>query len=175
MHNLLHRVLTVLVLLASFVAASVPSFASSGDNVGDLFPNIRFKDEAGTEHTLADYRGKVVLIKFWGSWCGTCRQEWPGHQALYNSLRDEEDVVVLTISFAEPLSASKSYTDSMKYTTPLYHGSNLGIIKTVDGASFQPRGTPFNLLIDRDGVVNRKWIGRQPGATTDQIKQVLQG
>ena len=80
---------------------------------------------------------------------------------------------MVTVSFTESLKASKAFADSIGYDVPLYHGSNLGLIKTVDGPPFQPLGTPYNLVLDRDGVIRHKWIGRQAGVTSEMIKALL--
>jgi peroxiredoxin len=161
----------LLLAVTFFFCGSV--FAATGSDIGDTFHNIKITDEQGQPHALSEFRGKVVVAKFWGSWCGICAQKWPGHQALYNNLKDNPNVVFLTISFAEPLARSKQFAASRQYTVPLYHGSNLGLIKVVDEQPFQPRGTPYKLLIDRDGVIQQSSIGMQPGFTAEQVLGLL--
>ncbi len=168
--NHLFRIITAaaLALMVTFAPAR-----AAGSGVGDQFPNIRFVDAEGNSRTLEQFRVKVLVVKFWGSWCTICRAKWPGHQALYEQVRDNPDIEVLTIAFAEGFDAGRDYAASKGYTAPLYHGSRLGIIKTVDGEPFQPLGTPYNLVIDRDGVVRHKWIGNQEGVAVEQIQALL--
>ncbi|MFT5111631.1 MAG: peroxiredoxin [Parasphingorhabdus sp.] len=166
------KTLKALFIFALFTTTTMTQ-ASLGEAPGEQFHNIRFTDEQGNRHQLDEYKGKVVVLKFWGSWCGICQLKWPKHQALYNQLQEEKDVVFLTVSFAESLQKSQSFAHGMEYTVPLFHGSNLGLIKTVDGAPFQPLGTPYNLLLDRNGVIKQKWIGHQPGVTAEIVRSFL--
>lgn len=165
--------LTRLVLMTLPLIPGYNLLDATGAEVGDQFHNIRFTDEQGNQRQLDELRGKVVTIKFWGSWCGTCRKQFPKQQAIYDQLKSENDVEVVTISFADPLKTSKAWTDSIGYDVPLYHGSNLGIIKTADGPPFQPLGTPYNLGLDRNGVIQNKWVGRQGGVTADMVRALL--
>ena len=62
-------------------------------------PDFTLTDQFGVEHTLSDYRGKVVFLNFWATWCGPCQKEMPDIQALYEeSGGNEEDLIVLGVA-----------------------------------------------------------------------------
>ena len=63
-------------------------------------PDFTLTDQNGESHTLSDYRGKVVFLNFWATWCGPCRREMPDIQKLYESYGGNagEDLVVLSVA-----------------------------------------------------------------------------
>ncbi len=71
----------------------------------------------GTRFSLADYNGQVVLINFWATWCGPCREEMPALEAFYRKHR-ERGLVMLAISLDEPGDASAVREVMRAYTFP---------------------------------------------------------
>ena len=136
-------------------------------------PEIDFtlKDQYGNEHTLSDYKGKVVFLNFWASWCGPCKMEMPDIQALYEDTgMNEEDLVVLGI--ANPKSEEYPYNqdstveelteflDSNGYTYP--------VVMDTTGEIFEGYGIfsfPTTFMIDREGYV----YGYVSGAITREM------
>src|SRR5262245_19818474 len=71
-------------------------------------PSLELKDLEGRQHRLSDYRGKVVLINFWATWCGPCRDEMPSIQELKNKLAGRP-FVVLAVNLDEPESRIRGF------------------------------------------------------------------
>jgi thiol-disulfide isomerase/thioredoxin len=118
-------------------------------------PEIRFKDGNGNSMTLADYRGKVVLLNIWATWCGPCREEMPTLDRLQERLGGADfEVVALSIDRAGIGVVSEFYAEIGVQHLAKYideSGNAAGQLNAV--------GLPTTLLIDREG----REIGRHVG------------
>ena len=101
-------------------------------------PALELSDLDGKTHKLADYRGKVVLVNFWATWCEPCREEMPSIERLRASL-EGRPFAVLAVNLAEPESRIRKFLDAM----PLR----------------------FAVLLDRDAKVARAWQAKILPAT----------
>lgn len=120
-----------LVLLA---ALALPAPAQPlQDWKGGATPSLELGDPDGKLHRLADYRGKVVLVNFWATWCAPCREEMPSMEALRSSLQGRP-FEVLAVNVGEGAPAVRSFALKM-----LLH---------------------FPLLLDRDTSASRLWGAR---------------
>ena len=86
-------------LLLSWCAAAFAQLPSWG---GGPTPALRLQDLEGRPHALEDYRGKVVLVNFWATWCEPCREEMPSIERLRASLAGQP-FAVLAVNLAEPM------------------------------------------------------------------------
>ncbi len=102
---------------------------------------------------LADYRGRVVLLDFWASWCGPCRQSLPEYQ----KLRDEfprEDFEVIAITVDEDAADALKFLERHALQFPLPHDPEGRV-----AAAYQLLGMPTSYLIDRHGIVHSRHSG----------------
>ena len=76
-------------------------------------PALALKDLEGGAHRLSDYRGKVILVNFWATWCGPCRDEMPSIQELKDKLAGKP-FVVLAVNLDEPESRIRKFLSQMK-------------------------------------------------------------
>ncbi len=76
-------------------------------------PALALKDLDGGSHRLSDYRGKVILVNFWATWCGPCRDEMPSIQELKDKLAGKP-FVVLAVNLDEPESRIRKFLSQMK-------------------------------------------------------------
>jgi len=89
---------------------------------GGKAPGLVLKDLKGATIDLADYRGKVVLLNFWATWCEPCRDEMPSLELL--AQRHENDgVTVLAINYQEPVPAIRRFLEAQPVTLPLRHAT----------------------------------------------------
>ena len=110
-------------------------------------PELALEDLAGKRHNLADYRGKVVLVNFWATWCEPCRAEMPSMDRLRGSL-EGKPFAVLAVNLAEPLSRIEKFVDATPVRFPLLRDRDGSAAK-----AWQAKLLPASFLIGRDGRI----------------------
>jgi thiol-disulfide isomerase/thioredoxin len=121
--------------------------------VGAAAPGFELEDLQGNKVRLSDWSGQVVLINFWATWCGYCRQEFPLLQTFYGRYKND-GFVVLTVNIQETQEQVQRFIDETGLDLPVL----LDQAGTV-GASYRVRGLPTSFLVGRDGVVLDRHIG----------------
>ena len=123
--------------------------------VGDrkAAPDISGTTLTGEKLSLSDYRGKVVVLNVWGSWCSPCRAEAPGLEKVYESTK-AKGVQFLGINTRDPDEApALAFERSFEITYPsLYDPAGKLILKFPKG-SLMPQAIPSTLVIDRRGRI----------------------
>jgi thiol-disulfide isomerase/thioredoxin len=137
---------------------------------GVVTPALALSDLEGKPHKLADYRGKVVLVNFWATWCTPCRDEMPSIERLRASL-EGRPFVVLAVNLAEPESRIRKFLEAVPVRFPVL----------LDGDSrtaraWQARVLPATFIVGPDGVVRYQYFGELDWAKPeirDQIVKLL--
>jgi len=93
-------------------------------------PSFHLEDPGSNVHQLSDFRGKVVIVNFWASWCAPCREELPSMNRVRAALKQQE-VAMLAINLGEDLEAVNAFIDEFP----------------ID----------FTVLLDRDGTISQRW------------------
>jgi thiol-disulfide isomerase/thioredoxin len=159
---------TVLFVLTALLASLGPN-AHAADQVCDgarKKANLNFivKDIDGKEVRLSQYKGKVVLVNFWATWCKPCRVEIPPLSALYRDYKDP-GFVVLGVSVDSEVSAIRPFARVMKMSYPVLIGAGHEEL----GAAFGPfLGFPTSVLVKRDGAVCVRQVGLLSRAKLEQ-------
>ena len=128
-------------------------------------PDFVFPGLDGKTVRLADYKGKVVFLNIWATWCPPCREEMPSMEKLYKELKGE-DFEILAVSI--DASGAKAVAPFMKE----YHLSfpvlldPEGTIKTLYGTT----GVPESFIIDKEGMIEQIIIGPMDWATPDVVR-----
>jgi thiol-disulfide isomerase/thioredoxin len=155
------RMVAAVALMLPTIAISAPSVeaqAPAGFAVHESprpLPEIRFENSRGEAMSLADFRGKVVLLNIWATWCAPCRREMPTLERLQAELGGPDfEVVALSIDRNGPPVVKKFYEELGLRELGMY----------IDSSGKAPRelnalGVPTTLLIDREG----KEVGRLLG------------
>lgn len=123
--------------------------------IGDKFVDFTQLDTANRKIKLSDFKGKVVLLEFWGSWCGPCREENPSLLKIYNDYRAKGFEIFGVATETDKKQWIKAIkTDGLTWTnvTDLKGSSNKAAL--IYGVS----GYPMNFLIDRNGIIIAKEI-----------------
>ena len=134
--------------------------------------DLELTDQFGNTHTLSDYKGKVIFLNFWATWCGPCRNEMPDIQKLYEEYSAQgEDAEVVILGIAGPEigqeGSAEEIADFMEengYTYP--------VLMDAGGEMFTRYGIsafPTTFMIDKDGNV----YGYVPGQMTENIMRSI--
>jgi len=132
-------------------------------------PAFRVTDLEGRTTSSADWRGKVVLLNFWATWCGPCRAEIPDLIALQEKYRDH--LVVVGISEDEgPVDIVRRFAadQQINYQVAMATDEIHGIFKTIVAL-------PTTFVLDREGRMVQKHVGLLSRASTEAVTRVLSG
>ncbi len=122
----------------------------SSNGSADYSWQIRTLDGRATR--LEEFRGKVLFVNVWATWCGPCVSEMPDIQGLYNSLQKDSNVAFLLVSEEEDAPVRTFVTEN-KITAPVFISN-----ATMPGV-FESRGIPATFIVDRAGAIVHKRIG----------------
>ena len=112
-------------------------------------------DGQSLKRTLADYRGKVVLLNIWATWCGPCIVEMPTLEALHREFKGTDlRIVAVSIDQAETEEAINQFVKKLGLTFEVLHDPEGDITR-----DYQAMGYPETFVIGRDGVIRKKVIG----------------
>jgi peroxiredoxin len=156
------RILTSIALVA--VLALAGCYRGSRPNrIGEKAPDFSVKD---SDHTvsLSQYRGQVVVLNFWASWCGPCIEETPSLVQMQQRMRDK-GITVLAVSIDEDDAAYHRFLKNF----------NVNFVTVRDpeqkvSGMYGTFGWPETYLVDRTGVVRRKFIGPVDWTSPDIVQ-----
>ncbi len=133
----------------------------TGVKRGRRFPDLAFTDGAGKAHSIADWRGRVTIVHFWGAWCPPCMREFPILQRLQREIGTREEVALVMLQAREPFSASQAWARENGFgDLPLYDsgaGYQSTSLRLADGSQlpdrYFARAFPSTYVLDRHGLV----------------------
>lgn len=159
MHKLSHKLasatLAIVVMLLSLSASAV--------TLKEMAPDFTLKSLSGENLRLAEYKGQVVLLNFWASWCGPCRQEMPILDRLHHRYLDA-GFAVLGVNVEGEVAPAQEIVDKTSVTFPILIDAGQKVSEM-----YELEAMPSTIVIDRDGVVRYIHRGYKPG---DEAKYV---
>lgn len=147
----------LLMASAYFILKDVSSrsdFSAVPAQVNFPAPELTLTDTQGISHSLADYRGQVVLVNLWATWCEPCKQEMPALQSFYNKHK-EQGFVVLGINDGDPTADVLQFVRDYQLTFPIW----LDPTYIATEQAFKTLGLPSSFVIDRSGTIRLQWVG----------------
>jgi thiol-disulfide isomerase/thioredoxin len=152
-----------------------PDAAQAADTGGACMANAKparmdftLPDLDSNDVTLDSFKGKVVLLNFWATWCGPCKAEIPGFVELQAKYKD--DLVVVGFSVDDPADKARAFATEYKINYPILLGLGRDEVQDAYGPIW---GIPTSFLIGRDGKVCKKHMGIAPKAVFEKEIQAL--
>jgi len=157
-----------LLVLAGLVFAAAAGAAELKAWTGGATPPLVLQDLHGRTHRLADYRGKVVLVNFWATWCEPCRDEMPSIERLRQSLAGQP-FEVLAVNLGEPLGRIERFLEKMPLGFPMLLDRDTGVAK-----AWKARVVPATFLVGPDGRIRYVHYGELDWSSEPVRKRVAE-
>ena len=141
---------------AALLAVCVAAWAAGGELKpwgGGATPSLALRDLQGREHKLADYRGKVVVLNFWATWCVPCRVEMPSMQRLQDKLAGKP-FAVLAVDFGEGAPRVSEFLKKVpvRFTVLLDRDTSAA-------TAWKVKVLPTTLVLDREQRIRYSVVG----------------
>ncbi len=140
----------MLALAASLTAADLSKFKPWS---GGTLPALVLKDLNNKQHRLADYRGKVLVVNFWATWCAPCIEEMPSFERLAKRLSDEP-FALLTVNFGEKPSRITPFLKKIGVDVPVLVDADMKVSR-----AWVKKGLPTTYIIDADQNIRYQVLG----------------
>ncbi len=152
--------------IAAIVAAlSVALPAIAGAPTGPA-PAFTLASRAGQDVSLSQYRGQVVMINFWASWCGPCRQEMPLLESIYKKY-NKMGFTMLGVNVEPDSNAANEWLKATPVSFPILYDRDSKVSKLYDVA-----GMPSTVIIDRTGKLRMLHRGYKPGDENEYLDSI---
>ena len=159
--NLTAAIIVFLTITTLLVVGSLkqnsPFFQSANQapvRVGLPAPDFTFPGLDGEKTSLSDYRGKVVFVNIWATWCPPCVEEMPSMQKLYQKLKGENFEILAVSIDSQGAKVVAPFMKKYKLTFPALI-DYMSTIKRI----YKTTGVPESYIIDKDGILAKKVIG----------------
>jgi peroxiredoxin len=153
----------VLTLMVTVFAAT--SLASSGLE-GQMAPDFALKSSTGENLRLSEYRGDVVMINFWATWCGPCRQEMPLLDELYTRY-ERVGFSLLGVNIDDDSRRAMQMIEELGVSFPVLFDARKEVSKL-----YEVEAMPVTVLVDREGNIRFVHHGYKPGYEEKYLDQV---
>ncbi|HEY4717434.1 MAG TPA: redoxin domain-containing protein [Anaerolineales bacterium] len=159
-------------IAASRVTPGGLAQAQAAPQTGFLAPDFTLESFSGESVTLADLRGRPILINLWASWCLPCRAEMPAIQRVYDRYRNQGfQVLAINMTLQDNRNNARAFVDEFSLTFP--------ILLDVDGkvaALYRLRALPSSYFVDANGIIQDVVIGgpMDEALLASRVEQLLE-
>jgi len=152
-----------IVAIAASLAVALPALAAP---TGAPAPTFTLSSSGGSEVSLAQYKGQVVMINFWASWCGPCRQEFPLLESIYKKY-GRMGFTLIGVNVEPDSKAANDWLKQTPVSFPILYDKDSKVSKLYDVA-----GMPSTVLIDRSGKLRMLHRGYKPGDENEYLDSI---
>lgn len=159
-----------LLLIAAVAALALPApgavLARAPVQLGELAPDFALRSAAGPNLRLSEHRGQVVMINFWATWCGPCRQEMPKLEEIF-SRYERAGFALLAVNIDEDSARALRLAADLGVSFPLLLDNEQSVSRLYD-----VQAMPMTVLVDRGGNVRSVHYGYRPGMEQRYLDEV---
>lgn len=159
--------LILIVTILPFVTLAQTD-ATTLTKIGDTLPAFSFQIEKGKTVDISDYKGKLILINLFATWCPPCNIELPEIQKLlWNKQKDNPNFAFFVFGREEGWEKLEPYKKAKGFTFPILPDVDRGIFK-----QFATQGIPRNILVDETGKIIYQSIGYEEKEFKEMLKMI---
>jgi peroxiredoxin len=147
-------------------AAGVAAANTATVIVGSEAPDFALRSAAGANLRLSEYRGQVVMINFWATWCGPCRQEMPKLDEIF-ARYEAAGFTLLGVNIDEDSARAQRLADELGVSFPLLFDDEQSVSRRYD-----VQAMPMTVMVDRSGTVRSVHYGYRPGMEQRYLDEV---
>lgn len=141
--------------------------------IGDYVDNFKAKDVNGNIVQLDDFKGKIILLDFWASWCAPCRVQIREELSDLHKKYKDKNVVIINYSLDEESAEQKWKDASVKEGIDWVNISNLKGFNDIVARKYNVSGVPNTFLINEKGIIVKSFIGYKKGAVEKELKKLF--
>jgi thiol-disulfide isomerase/thioredoxin len=159
-----HRIAAILTPLAATLLLTLP--ASGAGPASGPAPQFTLDARGGSKISLTQYKGQVVMLNFWASWCGPCRQEMPLLENIYKKY-NKMGFTLIGVNVEPDSKAAEGFLKATPVSFPVIYDKDSTVSKAYDVS-----GMPSTVIIDRKGNIRVLHRGYKPGDENEYLDSV---
>ena len=159
--------LTLLISLLSLISCEKKDKIGPEDQLGKPAPTFTLKDLNGNQYSLEQWKGKVVLLRFWATRCESCKIEMPKLQAGFRNML-ADGFIVVAVNVEDPPEKAGQLVTELGLTFPVLIDENQKVTNL-----YQVYGVPTTFLIDRKGIIKERIFGDLNNEAIDKLVKPL--
>jgi len=152
--------------IALALALTGAVFTAQADAINVPAPDFTLESRSGDNVRLEDHRGEVVMLNFWASWCGPCRQEMPLMDGIYSRYQDL-GFTILAVNVDENRDEALRFLDKVPVNYPVLYDPESSVSEL-----YEVPAMPTTVMIDRDGTARYIHYGYKPGYEDEYEAQI---
>ncbi len=161
----------ILLVVLAIIVVIVVVFTKQQEYIavkeGSEAPDFSLPDLDGKMHRLSDYRGKVVFLNFWATWCDPCKDEMPSMEMLHRTLKDKP-FVIIAVSVDKNREDIDEFLKEYNISFLILHDRK-GKIKEL----YKTTGVPETFIIDQNGIIAEKVWGPRDWTRQENLKTIF--
>jgi peroxiredoxin len=173
--DVVKRIIAV-VILVFLAGMAIYQNQTDEESAGEEYPEIGFAAPSfmltGLDQMTYAQKGsrqKPLIINFWASWCGPCRQEAPDIKAVYDDFKDEIDFYAINATVDDDVEAAMNFVEEEQFSFPVLFDMNGKVSK-----SYQVISIPTTYVIDQNGFIRHKIVGMADKAVLEKyVKELI--